>query len=230
MQFIGQRGGVYDTDSSRPFRQGTFGRVYRAALSVETQFLPAGSQVALKLGVKGNGRDVSREKVIGSFKTERVVLEGTLHPNLVRLYDFGERQGLPFIVEELCPGRRLTYRLREAAHWRMVATGLLGALGALHGNGVAHGDVEGKNIIFDRKALKLVDLGSAIYFDRSVYPRGWRIDLDPAIEMLMRQLENTVGYSETVRSALFCALREGFGSSAGELKEAISRACGPSGD
>jgi hypothetical protein len=218
-EFIGQKGGVYNT-SSGPFRKGAFGRIYRAHLAIDTPFLPTKSDVILKFAKRAVPGETAQSTIVHSFGIERSVLERVSHPNIVRLYDHGEHLGLPFLVEERCPGRPLVHRLRHAIQWKSMALGLLDALGALHESGIAHGDLNGRNFIFDGRTFKLIDFGSSIMLDTRMNPSSWRVDMDIAVEILMRQLPD-VRCSEAARNALLDALRDGGGLSAKDLKEAI---------
>jgi serine/threonine protein kinase len=219
-EFIGQKGGVYKT-SPRPFRKGAFGRIYRAHPAIDTPFLAAKSDIILKFAKRAGPEKPAQTTITHSFRVERSVLEGVSHPNIVRLYDHGEHRGLPFLVEERCPGRPLVHRLSDAVQWKSMALGLLDALSALHENGIAHGDLDGRNFIFDGKTFKLIDFGSSIMLDTRTNPRSWCVDMDLAVEILMRQLSDVRGFREADRNALVDALRDGSGLCAMDLKEAI---------
>jgi eukaryotic-like serine/threonine-protein kinase len=89
------------------------------------------------------------------------------HPNIACVYDYGEQDGIAFLVMELLEGESLAARLRrhgalppaEAAH---VATGVAEALDAAHLAGIVHRDVKPGNIVLEASgAVKLLDFGIA---------------------------------------------------------------------
>ena len=87
------------------------------------------------------------------------------HPNVVRIYDMGEDQGL-FYTMEYVEGGNLSRRLRDRA-WlphesaRLVAT-LARAVDKAHSLGVVHRDLKPSNILFDRQGTpKITDFGLA---------------------------------------------------------------------
>src|SRR5215211_3790394 len=85
------------------------------------------------------------------FRQEARLIASLRHPNIVQVYDFGEQDGLSYMVQELLPGPTLEQRLRElAAHGeRLERAEVLGivqqlaaALDAAHAAGVIHRDVK----------------------------------------------------------------------------------------
>jgi eukaryotic-like serine/threonine-protein kinase len=49
------------------------------------------------------------------FRQEAQIIAGLQHPHIVKVYDFGEHDGLIYMVQELLPGPTLEARLREVA-------------------------------------------------------------------------------------------------------------------
>src|SRR5918912_4592277 len=49
------------------------------------------------------------------FRQEARLIASLRHPNIVQVYDFGEQDGLIYMVQELLPGPTLDQRLAEAA-------------------------------------------------------------------------------------------------------------------
>jgi serine/threonine protein kinase len=117
--------------------------------------------VALKLLGVGSQADPER------FQREAQAAAGLSHPNICRLFDYGETDGRRYIVFELLGGGSLEERLRagqplpddEAAR---IAGELASALAYAHSRGVVHRDVKPTNVLFDEDGnAKLADFGIA---------------------------------------------------------------------
>ncbi|GAP36100.1 hypothetical protein ISF6_1940 [Piscinibacter sakaiensis] len=101
------------------------------------------------------------------FLTEARAAGKLNHPHIVGLYDYGEADGLAYIVMELVQGRELQHWF-DALHpftpadtLRLMGQ-LLDALGYSHQRGVVHRDVKPANIfVTDEGVLKLGDFGIA---------------------------------------------------------------------
>ena len=97
------------------------------------------------------------------FRREATVAARLAHPNLVRVYDFGDGER-PYLVMEYVAGPSLAEVIDDG---RPVAAAplarqLLGALAHIHRAGVVHRDVKPGNILIDRRgASKLTDFGIA---------------------------------------------------------------------
>ena len=102
----------------------------------------------------------------------RFLREGRLaarltHPNVVAVYDAGERDGTPFLVMEHVEGETLAERLRrdgplppdEAVR---VALGACAGLEHAHAAGLVHRDVKPQNLLLTRDGtVKVADFGIA---------------------------------------------------------------------
>src|SRR5262249_17358974 len=96
---------------------------------------------------------------------------GLRHPHIVTIYDFGERDGLTYMVQELLPGPTLEQRLRDLAargqrmareDALLIVAHLASALDAAHSIGIIHRDVKPANAIWNAAgALALTDFGIA---------------------------------------------------------------------
>ena len=107
------------------------------------------------------------------FSQEAQAVAGLVHPNIVRVYDFGEDKGFNYIVMEYLTGgalgdrmdRKLT--LSETVEFvRPVSE----ALGFAHDQGVIHRDVKPNNVLLDADGrLFLADFGLARMLEGSAY-------------------------------------------------------------
>lgn len=104
------------------------------------------------------------------FLREAKAVNRINHPNIVEITDYGEAEGLVFLVMEYIPGEPLTKILQAGpVGWRRAANiGLqvAAALGRAHQMGVIHRDLKPSNIlVVDRAGLddlvKLTDFGVA---------------------------------------------------------------------
>jgi eukaryotic-like serine/threonine-protein kinase len=114
-----------------------------------------GRRVALKvLAAHLAGDEAFRAR----FLREARIAGSLSHPNLVRVYDIGERDGLPCIVMELVEGGTLEGGRLAVAEAAQVAEGLAYA----HGRGVVHRDLKPANLLRTRDgAVKIADFGIA---------------------------------------------------------------------
>ena len=101
------------------------------------------------------------------FKSEVETLKKLLHPNIVRLFGFGEQDDYLFYVMELVEGRSLQDELIAGRrfNWREVARvgiDVAGALKHAHDRGVIHRDLKPANLLMDsHDHVKLTDFGIA---------------------------------------------------------------------
>jgi serine/threonine-protein kinase len=101
------------------------------------------------------------------LKSELKLARKITHPNVLRTYDFGEIDGIPFITMEYVRGITLRYLLDEnqrlpySAGLR-IARQLCRGLEAAHGQGVIHRDIKPENTIIEPSGnAKLMDFGIA---------------------------------------------------------------------
>jgi len=105
------------------------------------------------------------------FWQETALLASLHHPNIVRLYNFGEQAGLFYLVQEFLPGQSLAQRLRNLAKRREqlgrfeIVTGisqLASALDMAHAAGIVHRDLRPSNVIWNaNNSLVLTDFDLA---------------------------------------------------------------------
>jgi eukaryotic-like serine/threonine-protein kinase len=133
----------------RELGRGGMAIVY-AALDTEM-----GRRVALKVLAAHLAGDPDFRK---RFLREARIAASLSHPNLVRVYDIGEHDGLPCIVMELAEGGTLEGGRLTSAEAAQVAEGLAYA----HAHGVVHRDLKPGNLLRTVDGVvKLADFGIA---------------------------------------------------------------------
>ena len=112
--------------------------------------------------------DSDHEEVfLQRFRDEALHSAQLLHVNITTVFDYGEEDGLCYLVMELVDGHSLSIILREAGPFQPSAVrSIIGqsalALGVAHGAGVVHRDVKPANILLRSDGLvKLTDFGIA---------------------------------------------------------------------
>jgi tetratricopeptide (TPR) repeat protein len=125
--------------------RGGMGVVYRAT------HIGLGRPVALKV-VAGGPRADPRH--LARFVAEARAVAAVQHPHVVRVYDAGEHNGLPYLAIELCPNGSLADRLRRDGRLAPRAAAVLvdklaRAVQAAHDAGVVHRDLKPSNVLFD---------------------------------------------------------------------------------
>lgn len=141
--------------------QGGMGAVY-AAVDTQTGEPAAVKVLSPRLAVDESFR-VRFEAEIESLKKLR-------HPNIVRLFGYGEQAGTLFYGMELVEGHSLEDELRQGRRfeWRevtQIAIKLCKALKHAHDHGVIHRDLKPANLLLSNSGdLKLSDFGIARLF------------------------------------------------------------------
>jgi serine/threonine protein kinase len=129
------------------------------------QDVELGRPVALKRLADNLARD---DELHARFLREARLAARLAHPNIVRIYDVGDEDGVPFIAMEYVEGETLAGLLarrgvleeREAAR---LGVQLFQALAAAHDAGLVHRDVKPQNLLLRSDgALKLGDFGVAV--------------------------------------------------------------------
>jgi len=88
------------------------------------------------------------------FTREAQVVSQFEHPNIVRVFDYGEQAGTPYMVMEYLAGKDLRNFLEERgrlslAHALPLLTGIADALDYAHQRGVVHRDVKPSNVLIE---------------------------------------------------------------------------------
>lgn len=121
-------------------------------------------QVAVKLLLPGLASD---EAFLKRFRAEAQSVAALNHPNVLRVFDWGEDAGGPFLVLEYLPGGTLKeledrgIRLTPAQAARLGAQAAAG-LAYAHERGLVHRDVKPANFLFDDEGrVRITDFGVA---------------------------------------------------------------------
>ncbi|HEY7921606.1 MAG TPA: serine/threonine-protein kinase [Vicinamibacteria bacterium] len=175
-----------------PLGRGGMGDVYRA------DDLRLGQPVALKF-VRSDLSTSVRQRLYDEVRLGRQVS----HPNVCRLYDIVEADGLTFIAMEYVDGEDLASLLARIGQLAPdkaldVARGLCAGLQAAHDRGVLHRDLKPANVMIDgRGRARLTDFGLAIE------PRAAAPLPDTAGTPLYMSPEQLAGGEVTARSDVY---------------------------
>ncbi|MBN2047293.1 MAG: serine/threonine protein kinase [Anaerolineaceae bacterium] len=137
-------------------------------------------RVAVKIVRRDAVADDRFEVIRDRFLEEARALAKLDHPNIVRILDYGESDGLPFMVMEYLPNESLADRPESTMDHQSAARVLAAvadALGYAHSRGIVHRDVKPANILFsEAREPKLADFGIA---------KAVRHDGDQLIDLLV---------------------------------------------
>jgi serine/threonine protein kinase len=141
--------------------EGGMGAVYKARQPKIDRF------VALKVLALDPSEDPTFAE---RFRREAMVLARLDHPNVVKLYDFGERDGLFFLVLEFVDGNNLRslmkHSLLEPKQALAIVPQICEALQFAHDEGIVHRDIKPENVLIDAKGrVKIADFGLAKILD-----------------------------------------------------------------
>jgi tRNA A-37 threonylcarbamoyl transferase component Bud32 len=142
--------------------QGGMGAVYQARQPGLDRL------VAVKILPPEAGRDPAFAE---RFTREARALARLTHPNIVTVFDFGQKDGLYYFIMEFVDGASLRPLLRAGAIQTAEALRIIGqicdALQFAHEEGFVHRDIKPENILLDRKGrVKVADFGIAKLLDR----------------------------------------------------------------
>jgi len=111
---------------------------------------------------------LERPEAMRRFRNEAKAVASLAHENIIKLYDFGENEGDPYLAMDFVDGVTLTAPM-EAAGGTIPSLALMEAcvqtlrgLSAAHASGVCHRDVKPDNIIVDSSGcVRITDFGIA---------------------------------------------------------------------
>jgi branched-chain amino acid transport system substrate-binding protein len=131
------------------------------------------SDVAVKVIRTENLPQSGVERALKRFEREAKALARLTHPNIVPIIDYGEYEGIPYLVMKYLPGGTLKQTLKgQPMPWQAAASLLIPMARALdfaHRQGMVHRDVKPSNILItsDGEPM-LTDFGIAKIIDDEV--------------------------------------------------------------
>jgi serine/threonine protein kinase len=122
-------------------------------------------EVAIKFLRRGAFPPDQMNQILARFEREAKSLARLSHPNIVKVHDFGEHEGAPYLVMEYLPGGTLKSLLGQPLPWAMAMRMLIPVARALifaHERGIVHRDVKPANIMISASGdPMLTDFGIA---------------------------------------------------------------------
>ncbi len=140
------------------FLGGGMSHVYRARDTA------IGRQVAIKILTPEACQDPEAK---ARFLQEARMAGNIEHENIIRIHDYGEEQGRPFIVMEFLVGEDLRHAIRDnhagdVANRLRIALDIARALQYIHSQKIIHRDIKPDNVHIDASGkVKLMDFGIA---------------------------------------------------------------------
>ena len=119
--------------------------------------------VAIKILPRHFGEDAEFR---ASFETEAKSMAKLNHPNLIGIYDFGQVDGLLYIIMEMVRGKSLYHsaygKTIDPAEAAKIVVAICRGLANAHKHGILHRDIKPANILLDPSASpKIGDFGLA---------------------------------------------------------------------
>lgn len=107
------------------------------------------------------------------FESEAKAMAKLNHPNLISVYDFGEADGMLFIIMEYVVGKSLFHSANglavDQSKTLSIVADICRGLAHAHENGILHRDIKPSNILLDANAHpKIGDFGLARALEREI--------------------------------------------------------------
>jgi len=195
----------------RHLGRGGMGVVY------EAQDVTLGRKVAIKFLAETLEKS---NHAVKRLQREARVLSALNHPNICTVYELGEHQGRPYLVEELLVGvtfREVIEKRKLAPEFVLeLATQIADGLKAAHAGGLVHRDIKPANLFLtENNRAKILDFGLAMQSTGTVSTSGEAVTLeaDPDRITLPGQIMGTLDYmspeqiraeTTTASSDIFC--------------------------
>lgn len=109
----------------------------------------------------------TKESAIARFHQEAAISASLDHPNIVRIYDFGEYHQQPYLIMEWIEGVDLQQRVRANGPMRpqpflRIARQMCDAFGYAHSKNIVHRDIKPANVMITAEGkIKVMDFGVA---------------------------------------------------------------------
>jgi serine/threonine protein kinase len=159
--FTGQSFGRYNIHE--PLGEGGMATVYRA---YDTRLE---RDVAIKIIRKGAFPLDHIERILKRFEREAKALGRLSHPNIMKVHDYGEHEGSPYLVMEYIQGGTLKEKMGKPLPWReaiQILQPIAEALDYAHSQNMIHRDVKPSNILLTQRGQPmLTDFGIAKILD-----------------------------------------------------------------
>ncbi|MCL4819927.1 MAG: protein kinase [Vicinamibacteria bacterium] len=139
-------------------------RLGRGGMAIVYEAERGGERVALKRPLPGFQED---PRFLERFLREAEIGRTLHHPNVIRILDRGEIDGIPFFTMERVEGETLAQRLRREGalpdhEVRRILLAVAEALDYGHSKGVVHRDLKPSNVLLGRDGtVKVTDYGIA---------------------------------------------------------------------
>lgn len=154
------------------FLGGGMSHVFRAQDTV------LGRTVAVKILTEHGMQD---EESKARFLQEARLASGITHDNILKVHDYGEENGRPFIVMEFLVGQDLRNAIRQGKTGDMqkkldIALQIACALEHVHSKQIVHRDIKPENLHLDPQGrVRLMDFGIAKHQDHSMTKTGFAV-------------------------------------------------------
>jgi serine/threonine protein kinase len=159
--------------------------------------------VAIKLIRTDSSPQDKASRLIHRFEREAQAMARLLHPNIVQVMDYGDFEGVPYLVMPFLPGGTLKEYTKNPIAYNRAANLLApmaDALAYAHSQGIIHRDVKPANIlitesgtpmlsdfgiakILEEQDISLTSTGLSVGTPQYMAPEQWRNDICPQTDI-----------------------------------------------